>query len=125
MAETVVAPFRWTSAAYAQAVAAGVFAGRRVELLGGEILERAPEGPAHVVHEMQVVEVLTASLPAEAGHIREAHPIALREPVRTAAPANPVGWTYRQQDRWSVGQTVTPPIDGAQPLPVASLFATA
>jgi Uma2 family endonuclease len=199
MAETAVTPFRWTSAAYDQAVAAGVFAERRVELLGGEIFEMAPEGPAHVVHVMQVVEALTASLPFGVGHIREAHPIALpphgepepdvavvagrnldyarqhptvaqlrlvmevsdttasydlgrkafeyaaagvahywvllvaervlvtmREPVRTAVtPTNPVGWTHRQQDRWSIGQTVTPPIDGAQSLTVASLFPTA
>lgn len=158
----------------------------------------APEGPAHVVHLKQFVELLTASLPPEAGHIREAHPVALppfgapqpdiavvigdnldyarqhptveqvrllvevsdttvafdlgrkafeyaaagvahywvlvipervlitmREPAPTpVTPDNPVGWTYGQQERWSVGQSVTPPIAGAQPLAVAALLPT-
>jgi hypothetical protein len=36
---------QWTVAAYHRMIAAGVLADRRVELLNGQIVERAPEGP--------------------------------------------------------------------------------
>jgi Uma2 family endonuclease len=77
MAQSAVGPFRWTRTAYGRAAAAGVFEGRRVELLGGEIVEMAPEGPRHAVRVSKVADLLRASLPAEAGHVREAHPLAL------------------------------------------------
>jgi len=196
MVETAVAPFRWTRSAYASAAAAGAFAGRRVELLGGEVFEMAPEGAAHVFHVQGLAEVLAASLPPGAGHVREAHPVALppygepepdvalvtgskrdyaiehptaaqilllvevsdttaafdlgrkaqeyaaagighywvlllrerslvtlADPVRVPLTRrNRVGWAYRRQERWSIGQAVVPPVAGARPIAVADLL---
>lgn len=62
-------PFRWTRAAYEQAVAAGVFepqgealVGARVELLDGEIVTMPPQGPLHVTTVAAAGDVLREGL---------------------------------------------------------------
>ncbi|MEO0949562.1 MAG: Uma2 family endonuclease [Cyanobacteria bacterium J06641_5] len=42
-----IALAKWTVADYHRMAAAGVLAGRRVELIAGDIVEMAPEGPLH------------------------------------------------------------------------------
>ncbi len=70
---------RWPRGLYERAIEAGVFVGRRVELVGGEIVEMAPEGPRHAVMADLIRDVLTAAFPADRFYIRPAHALALGE----------------------------------------------
>ena len=80
-------PYRWSRAVYEQAVLAGVFdsgpdewAGPRVELLDGEIIDMPPLSPLHVTALGRAVRVIgnaLAALPVGHVHLRTQAPLAL------------------------------------------------
>ncbi|GAB4362631.1 MAG: Uma2 family endonuclease [Cyanophyceae cyanobacterium] len=67
---------QWTVADYHRMIAAGVLADRRVELLNGQIVEMAPEGPEHTYRGETLAEWLRDRLRGRA-YVREARPITL------------------------------------------------
>ena len=69
-------PMRWTRADYQAAHAAGVFAGRRVQLIDGEILEMAAMKKPHALAPTRVRDGLLPRLPA-GGQLHQQVPISL------------------------------------------------
>ena len=67
-------PVKWTVEDYHQMVAAGILKNRRVELLSGEILEMAPEGPLHRFVNVTAAKYLRQIL-HELAEVYEAHPV--------------------------------------------------
>ncbi|MGH2412945.1 MAG: Uma2 family endonuclease, partial [Microcystaceae cyanobacterium] len=67
---------KWTVEDYHRMIEAGVLADRRVELIAGEIVEMAPEGPLHKYVTDTSAEYLRSLLQGKA-KIYEAHPITL------------------------------------------------
>jgi Uma2 family endonuclease len=72
-------PWRWTRADVRRLDDLGVFAGSRVELVGGEILEMSPKKPTHAVATKRVERVLEAIFPAPNYTVRVQDPLALGE----------------------------------------------
>ncbi|WP_008314809.1 Uma2 family endonuclease [Leptolyngbya sp. PCC 6406] len=89
---------KWSLDEYHQMIAANILAGRRVELLNGEIIEMAPEGPEHAQTSTDAADYLRGLLGARA-LIREAKPISLpdsnSEPEPDIAIAHPRRELYR------------------------------
>jgi Uma2 family endonuclease len=56
-----------------------VLAGEHVELIGGQIVEMAPEGTEHSALTVVVAHTLAAIVPSSVGHVRSDHPLALGE----------------------------------------------
>lgn len=79
-------------------IASGILVGRRVELLNGEIVEMAPEGPEHAQLSTDAADVLRSCL-GEKALIREAKPITLphngSEPEPDIAIVEPLRAAYR------------------------------
>jgi Uma2 family endonuclease len=69
---------QWTVTDYHRLVETGVFRDRQVELLAGEIIEMAPEGPTHAYLTEGMVAYLRRLL-REVAFVREAHPITLSD----------------------------------------------
>ncbi|MCG9885122.1 MAG: Uma2 family endonuclease [Cyanobacteria bacterium] len=67
---------QWTVAEYHQMIAAGLLDDRRVELLNGQVIEMAPEGPEHTYRGETLAEWLRDRLRGRA-YVREARPITL------------------------------------------------
>jgi Uma2 family endonuclease len=67
---------KWSVADYHKMVAAGILAGRSVELIAGEIVEMAPEGPLHRFINVTAADYLRKLLQGKA-RIYEAHPVTL------------------------------------------------
>jgi Uma2 family endonuclease len=71
-------PARWTVEDYHRMIAAGILSDRPVELLAGEIIEMAPEGPIHAFYGETLAEYLRSCLNGRA-LVREARPITLAD----------------------------------------------
>jgi Uma2 family endonuclease len=69
---------KWTIKAYHRLLDSGLLDRRRVELIGGEILEMTPEIPFHAFVTDSAAEYLQTLLQGWA-LVREAHPIALAD----------------------------------------------
>jgi Uma2 family endonuclease len=69
-------PAKWTIDEYHSMIEAGILIDRRVELLGGEIIEMSPEGEPHAYSSHEAGEYLSRLLGDEAT-VRQAKPITL------------------------------------------------
>lgn len=89
---------KWTTAEYHQMIATGILADRQVELLAGEIVEMAPEGPSHTFYGEELADYLRSRLTGKA-LIREARPITLKdsEPEPDIAVVQPPRERYRDR----------------------------
>lgn len=90
---------KWTVHDYHQMVKAGILAGRRVELLQGDIVEMAPEGPEHAYLADDTSKYLTRLL-GDRAQVRDSKPITLvpnSEPEPDIAVVRPLGSVYRQR----------------------------
>lgn len=89
---------KWTLEQYHQMIAAGILNDQRVELLHGEIIEMAPEGPEHAQISADASDYLRAVLGTRA-LVREARPITLSdthsEPEPDIAIVEPLRAVYR------------------------------
>ena len=68
---------KWTVEDYHRMIEAGILAKRRCELIGGEIIEMAPEGPRHRFINETIGDYLRQQL--ETVVVSEAHPITLSD----------------------------------------------
>lgn len=90
---------KWSLDEYHRMIAAGAFAGRNVQLVLGEIVEMAPEGPFHASSVGCLANYLSR-LFAEHALIREGHPVILPsngEPEPDVAVVAPLGTEYRDR----------------------------
>jgi Uma2 family endonuclease len=62
MSSTLPAPHRFSREEYDQLVATGVFEGKRLELLEGEIIEMSPQKPPHASAVARLNEILVSRL---------------------------------------------------------------
>lgn len=89
---------KWTVEDYHRMVAAGILAGRQVELLNGEIVEMAPEGEPHAYVSDEAGEYLIYLL-SDRAKIRQGKPITLlqsnSEPEPDITVAQRLGRDYR------------------------------
>ena len=67
---------KWSVQEYHRMIASGVFANRRLELLGGEIIQMSPESPLHYYQAQSNVNYLQ-SLLKDRAHVRFNGPITL------------------------------------------------
>ena len=67
---------KWTLQDYHRIVDSGVLADRQVELIDGEIVDMAPEGPLHASRAWALAELLRQQLAGVAA-IRESYPVTL------------------------------------------------
>ncbi len=91
-----IATAKWTIADYHAMVAAGILRDRRVELIGGEIVETAPEGKAHAYFSDDAGEYLTQLL-GDRAKVRHNKPITLpdhSEPEPDVAIVQRLGREY-------------------------------
>jgi hypothetical protein len=77
--QTLPRLYRWTRAEYERLAEQGAFEGKRVELIGGMIVEMAAKGPVHSVRTNQVRKALERSCPLERFTVRIQEPLALGE----------------------------------------------
>ena len=89
---------KWTVEDYHRMIEAGILADRRCELIGGEIIEMAPEGPRHRFINETIADYLRQQLGALA-LVSEAHPITLSdsEPEPDIAVVQPPRSRYRER----------------------------
>ena len=87
----------WTVEDYHRMIEAGILAGRRCELIGGEIIEMAPEGPRHRFINETIGDYLRQQLGVVV--VSEAHPITLSdsEPEPDIAVVQPPRLRYRER----------------------------
>lgn len=89
---------KWSLDEYHQMIAADILAGRQVELLNGEIIEMAPEGPEHAQTSTDAADYLRQLLGTKVV-VREAKPITLlnshSEPEPDITVAQPLREVYR------------------------------
>jgi Uma2 family endonuclease len=91
-----VTTYKWTVDRYHQAIKAGLFDDRSVELLRGEIILMPPEGEPHAYNNTETRDYLTRVL-GDRAKIREAKPITLpnnSEPEPDIAVVKPLGRIY-------------------------------
>ena len=69
---------KWSVEDYHHMIAAGILSERRVELLEGQIIEMAPEGPLHRKINDYIAEYLREKL-RDCAKVYEAHPVTLRD----------------------------------------------
>ena len=69
--------YRWSRAEYDRLGAVGFLAGRRVELIGGEIIEMSPKGTPHAVSTERSRRALERLFPRESFTVRVRDPLAL------------------------------------------------
>lgn len=90
---------KWTVEDYHRMIAAGILAGRHVELLNGEIVEMAPEGESDAYSSDEAGEYLIYLL-GERAKVRQGKPITLlvsnSEPEPDIAVVQRLGRDYRQ-----------------------------
>ncbi|MEB3336001.1 MAG: Uma2 family endonuclease [Leptolyngbyaceae bacterium] len=90
---------KWTVEDYHSMIAAGILAGRPVELLNGEIVEMAPEGEPHAYSSDEAGEYLMYLL-GDRAKVRQAKPITLpqsnSEPEPDIAIVQRLGRDYRE-----------------------------
>jgi Uma2 family endonuclease len=91
-----VTTYKWTIDRYHQAIAAGIFDDRSVELLQGEIVVMPSEGEPHAYSNTEVRDYLIGLL-GDRVKIRDAKPVTLpndSEPVPDIAVVKPLGRLY-------------------------------
>jgi Uma2 family endonuclease len=90
---------KWTIEDYHRIVASGVLAGRRVELIYGDIVEMVPEGEPHAYTSDEAGEYLTYLLGNRA-KVRQGKPITIlqsdSEPEPDIAVVRRLGQEYRE-----------------------------
>jgi len=90
---------KWRIADYHRIIAAGILEGRNVELIGGEIIEMAPEGESHAYCSDEAGEYLIYLLGNRA-KVRQGKPITLppsnSEPEPDIAIIQRLGQDYRE-----------------------------
>lgn len=94
---------KWTLDDYHRMIELGLLEGRHVELLNGEIIARAPEGPEHAYLGDEAGKYLTHLLGDQA-RVREGRPVTLSnnsEPEPDIAVVKPLGPIYRQHHPYS------------------------
>ncbi|NEQ42652.1 MAG: Uma2 family endonuclease [Leptolyngbya sp. SIOISBB] len=90
---------KWTVDDYHQMAVSGILAGRRVELLQGDIVEMAPEGPEHAYLADDASKYLTQLL-GDRAQVRDSKLITLApdsEPEPDIAIVRSLGTVYRQR----------------------------
>ena len=101
---------KWSIQDYHNMIATGIFGDRRLELLGGEIVEMSPESPLHYYQAQSNVDYLQLLLKDKA-HVRFNGPITLldsepepdsAEPGQDAAAADYRGYRLRYGHRSAV-----------------------
>ena len=94
-----VTTVKWTVADYHRIIAAGILEGRKVELIGGEIIEMAPEGESHAYCSDEAGEYLMYLL-GDRAKVRQGKPITLplnnSEPEPDIAIIQRLGPNYRE-----------------------------
>ncbi|MGK7902936.1 MAG: Uma2 family endonuclease [Hormoscilla sp.] len=94
-----IATAKWTIADYHSMVAAGILAGRQVELLNGDIVEMPPEGQPHAYASDEAAEYLIYLL-GDRAKVRQAKPVTLlnsnSEPEPDIAVVQRLGREYRE-----------------------------
>lgn len=89
---------KWSLDEYHQMIEAGILVGRQVELLNGDMIEMAPEGPEHAQLSTDAADYLRALL-GDRALIRDAKPITLpeggSEPQPDVAIVEPLRDLYR------------------------------
>ncbi|MDJ0703628.1 MAG: Uma2 family endonuclease [Leptolyngbyaceae cyanobacterium MO_188.B28] len=89
---------KWSLDDYHQMIDAGILRDRQVELLNGEIIKRAPEGPEHAQLSTDAADYLRTILGSQV-LIRDAKPITLpdsnSEPEPDVAVVQPLRQLYR------------------------------
>ncbi|WP_293145803.1 MULTISPECIES: Uma2 family endonuclease [unclassified Microcoleus] len=94
-----VTTVKWTVADYHRIIAAGILEGRKVELIGGEIIEMAPEGESHAYCSDEAGEYLMYLL-GDRAKVRQGKPITLplnnSEPEPDIAVIQRLGQNYRE-----------------------------
>ena len=90
---------KWTVADYHRIIAAGILEERNVELIGGEIIEMAPEGESHAYCSDEAGEYLIYLL-GDRAKVRQGKPITLpvsnSEPEPDIAVIQRLGQDYRE-----------------------------
>ena len=90
---------KWTVADYHRIIAAGILEERNVELIGGEIVEMAPEGESHAYCSDEAGEYLIYLL-GDRAKVRQGKPITLllsnSEPEPDIAIIQRLGQDYRE-----------------------------
>jgi Uma2 family endonuclease len=93
-----VTPAKWSLDEYHQMIDAGILVERQIELLNGEMIEMAPEGPEHAQLSTDAADYLRVLLGSRA-LIRDAKPITLlnsgSEPRPDVAIVQPLRDLYR------------------------------
>ncbi|MCU0540920.1 MAG: Uma2 family endonuclease [Oscillatoriaceae cyanobacterium Prado104] len=94
-----VTTVKWTVKDYHQMIAAGILEGRNVELIGGEIIEMAPEGESHAYSSDEGGEYLIYLL-GDRAKVRQGKPITLpssnSEPQPDIAIVQRLGRDYQE-----------------------------
>ncbi|MEG3851259.1 Uma2 family endonuclease [Microcoleus sp. herbarium13] len=94
-----VTTVKWTVADYHRIIAAGILEERNVELIGGEIIEMAPEGESHAYCSDEAGEYLIYLL-GDRAKVRQGKPITLArsnsEPEPDIAVIQRLGQNYRE-----------------------------
>ncbi|MCC3445784.1 MULTISPECIES: Uma2 family endonuclease [unclassified Microcoleus] len=94
-----VTTVKWTVADYHRIIAAGILEGRKAELIGGEIIEMAPEGESHAYCSDEAGEYLIYLL-GDRAKVRQGKPITLplnnSEPEPDIAVIQRLGQNYRE-----------------------------
>ncbi|MEG3937694.1 Uma2 family endonuclease [Microcoleus sp. S36b_A3] len=94
-----VTTVKWTVADYHRIIEAGILEGRKVELIGGEIIEIAPEGESHAYCSDEAGEYLMYLL-GDRAKVRQGKPITLplnnSEPEPDIAVIQRLGQNYRE-----------------------------
>ncbi|XZN89063.1 MAG: Uma2 family endonuclease [Microcoleus sp.] len=94
-----VTTVKWTVADYHRIIEAGILEGRKVELIGGEIIEMAPEGESHAYCSDEAGEYLMYLL-GDRAKVRQGKPITLplnnSEPEPDIAVIQRLGQNYRE-----------------------------
>lgn len=93
------APLRFTRTEYSRMAASGVFEGRRVELLDGEVIAMTPQGSGHASAVARILRALAAAIGARAS-IRPQLPLSLddhSEPEPDIAVCRPDPRDYAEQ----------------------------
>ncbi|WP_017326449.1 Uma2 family endonuclease [Synechococcus sp. PCC 7336] len=91
---------KWSLTDYHRTIEAGVLAGRKVELIGGDIVEMAPEGPLHRYTNASVLDYLKQLL-GDRAQVLPPGPIELSadgsEPEPDVAVVAPLGTIYMER----------------------------
>lgn len=75
--QTLPHVYRWTRDEYDRLAELGIFEGKPVELIGGQIVQMSPKGPRHETLAELVRLALTTAFAATSAYVRKEAPVAL------------------------------------------------